>query len=103
MATTKIIIRKSRINEQGLTPVFVKYTHEQKSILFATGQRIDPIHFDPKGRAKKSLPGFTKFNNVLEIKKREIDDIRLDLQMAKEDPTIEAVKGKHQEAHINKS
>lgn len=103
MATTKIIIRKGRINEQGLTPIFVKYTHEQKSILFATGQRIDPKHFDPKGRAKKSLPGFIKFNNLLEIKKREIDDIRLDIQMAKENPTVDAVKEKYRESHTKKS
>jgi site-specific recombinase XerD len=99
MATTKVIIRVKRTNKNGFTPISIKYTHEQRSILFATGQRIEPKYFDPRGFVKKSFYGFTKLNDILQLKKREIDDIRIDLQLAKENPTIERVRAKYNELY----
>jgi len=92
MATTKAVIRRNRINEKGLTPIFIRYTHNQYSILFAVGQMINPEHWDYIGFVKKSMRGYTNINALIEKKKRAIDDLRINLQLADIEPTVERVK-----------
>lgn len=96
MATTKAIIRKKRINEQGVTPIFIMYTHHQRTVLFSVGQMISPEHWDDAGMVKRTMRGYSNINALIEKKKRVIDDIRIELQLADIDPTIYKVKDAYQ-------
>ncbi len=91
MATTKAVIRSNRINSKGQTPIFIRYTHNQKSTLFAVGQMIDPKHWDSSGFVKRTLRGYTNINALIEKKRRIIDDLRIELLLLGTDPTIDAV------------
>jgi hypothetical protein len=95
MATTKAIIRKNRINDKGLTPVYIRYTHNQDSILFAVGEMVRPDNWDQVGFVKKSMRGYTNFNALIEKKKRLIDDIRISLRLNDVEPTVVAVREVH--------
>lgn len=100
MATTKVVIRANRVNELGLTPIFIRYTHNQKSILFAVGQMVEPKHWDKNGFVKRSLRGYSNINTLIERKKRIIDDLRIDIQLSNLEPTIEKVKDEYNKKFI---
>ncbi|HNP08178.1 MAG TPA: Arm DNA-binding domain-containing protein, partial [Cyclobacteriaceae bacterium] len=92
MATTKAVIRRNRINGKSLTPIYIRYTHRQRSILFAVGQMINTNHWNDNGFVRKSMRGYTNINALIEKKKRSIDDLRINLQLNDIEPTIENVK-----------
>ena len=102
MATTKVVIRTNRINEIGFTPVYIRYTHYQRSILFAVGQMVDPQQWDDAGFVKRTVRGYSNINTLIERKKRVIDDIRIELQLSDVDPTIEKVKEEYNRKHNSK-
>jgi site-specific recombinase XerD len=95
MATTKAVIRKNRLNEKGLTPIYIRYTHNQDSILFAVGELVNPVNWDDVGFIKKSMRGYSNFNALIEKKKRTIDDLRIGLQLTDIEPTVTAVRDAH--------
>lgn len=99
MATTKAVIRRNRVNEKGITPIYIRYTHNQRSILFAVGQMINPDHWDDIGFVKKSMRGYTNINALIEKKKRAIDDLRINLQLTDVEPTIENIKEAFNKKH----
>lgn len=72
------------------------YTHHQRTVLFSVGQMISPEHWDDAGMVKRTMRGYSNINALIEKKKRVIDDIRIELQLADIDPTIYKVKDAYQ-------
>jgi len=93
MATTKPVIRNKRINPDGLTPIYIRYTHNQKSILFAVNQSVKPEKWDDKGCCvNRTMKGYSNINMLIDKRKQEIDKIRVHLQIQETDPTIQKVR-----------
>lgn len=89
MATTKLVIRKKRVNEQGKTLVYVRYTHDERSFLYSTGEKVNPNHWDQKEQKVKAAHGrgYKALNDKLKSKQDEVEAIRLRLENSK--PRIE--------------
>lgn len=93
MGKTKLILRKSYQNKQGESNIFVRYSHKDKTVDFATGERVPAQFWDQSNqRVRKSYKGHTALNDFIEQKRNEIENIRLQLKSQKTDPTIEAVR-----------
>lgn len=93
MGKTKLIIRKSYLNSKGEANIFVRYSHKDKTVDFATGERIPPQYWDAVNqRVRKSYPRYTGINNYIEQKRNEIDNVRLDLKTRKIEPTTEVLR-----------
>ena len=93
MGTTKLIIRKNRLNEAGKTPIYVQYCYNQKTSLFSTGEKIEPIHWNAKEqKARKTLIGFNALNSSLMVVKERIDNAVREAYFNGNEPTISYVK-----------
>lgn len=93
MAKTKLFLRKSKVNGDGESIIFVRYSHGDKTVDFSTGERVPAQYWDhPNQRVRKSFPGHSGINNYIDHKRNEIDSIRLDLKTRKIDPTVDAVR-----------
>ncbi|MBL7839375.1 MAG: site-specific integrase [Cyclobacteriaceae bacterium] len=93
MAKTKLYVRSSYINSKGEAAIYVRYSHNDKTIDIATGEHIPPKYWDTANQqVRKSFPGHSGINNFILKKKLEIDTIRLDLKSNRVEPTVAAVK-----------
>jgi hypothetical protein len=94
MATVKLVIRKDKVNLAGECPIFILYTHNQKSIKISTNEKIDPEHWEPKkGQVKKSYGrGYITFNDTLKTKMEYVEEIKRLAVQQKIEPTLEYVK-----------
>jgi site-specific recombinase XerD len=103
MAKTKLLLKPYYTNSNGEAPIFVRYSHADKTVDFATGERVPPKFWDADHQqVRKSFKGHTGINNFIEHKKLEIDSIRLDLKGRKIEPTVLAVKQEHSNAQAPK-
>ncbi|RIJ42662.1 site-specific integrase [Pontibacter oryzae] len=99
MATTKLIIRENKPNKKGECVIYVRYTHEQKSIQVSTGEKILPGYWDAENeKAKRSLRGYTTLNSAIEAKEDEVKEIANIAKSIGVDPTIEYVREKLSES-----
>lgn len=48
MATTRIVLRKSKLNKRGLAPLYIRITKNKKSSFISTGEYIEPGQWNPK-------------------------------------------------------
>ncbi len=101
MATVKCVIRKDKINEAGVTPIIILYTHNHKSVKFSTGLKIDPEHWDAvKGEVRKTHGrGTQSFNDTLKVKKEEVEAIKRKLMQQHIDPSVEEVKKEYEKQY----
>jgi site-specific recombinase XerD len=103
MAKTKLLLRSSYLNEKGEANIFVRYSHADKTIDFATGERVPPKFWDKEHQhVRKSFKGYTGINNFIEQKKLQIDAIRLDLKGRKIEPTVKAIREEYSKALVPK-
>ncbi|PWJ42671.1 site-specific integrase [Sediminitomix flava] len=94
--TTKLLIRKKRVNAKGETAILVGYYHDHKHCLFSTGIYVKPKDWDETGqKIKRSMKGFSTRNSVLNQLKADIDEIALELKFQGVVPTTEQVKKAH--------
>ena len=95
MATTKLLIRENKINSDGKCVIYIRYTHNEKSFLISTSEKIAPELWDAKNqKVKKAYRGFTSLNDTLESKVEEVNLIARVAKQQKIDPTVEYVKEK---------
>src|SRR5689334_13496328 len=93
MAKTKLFLRRSKVNQEGASIIFVRYSHGDRSVDFSTGERVPAQYWDKVNqRVRKSYPKHNGINNFIEAKKNEVDNIRLDLKVRKIEPTVDIVK-----------
>ena len=100
MATAKIVLKKKegeyRVNEQGLSLIYIQYGHLSRTTLFSTGIRIDPKHWqgdkDQNNPISRGQPGYTSNNSVVLKKKQNIEEVKNSLILQDIEPTIEAVR-----------
>ncbi len=95
MATTKLVIRKNKINAVGECVIFILYTYKEKTTQFSTEKKIEPRFWNSaKGEAKdvEGFKGANKFNSALKAKKAKIDDIVSEAQYRNIEPTLEYVR-----------
>jgi integrase len=95
MATTKLKIRNDLAKKSGGGPtaIYVQYTYQGKPKYFNTSKKIDPEYWDAAGQCvKRSYRGYTTLNDFIKGKRREVDDIVIDAQKRKIEPTHEYVE-----------
>jgi site-specific recombinase XerD len=94
MATSKLKIRNDLVKkgDGGETVIYVQYTYKGKPKYFNTGKKIHPDHWDSKFCVAHGFRGSKALNNYLIDKKQEIDDIVIDAQKKKTEPTPEYVE-----------
>ncbi|WP_347160114.1 site-specific integrase [Pontibacter chitinilyticus] len=99
MATTKLIIRENKPNKKGECVIYVRYTHDQKSIQISTGEKILPDYWDAENeKVKRSLRGYTTLNSAIQAKEDEVKEIANIAKSIGVDPTIEYIREKLNES-----
>lgn len=95
MATTKLIIRENKANRKGECVIYVRYTHNQKSIQISTGEKIHPDFWDAENeQVRKSFRGFTSLNSAIQAKENEVKELANVAKSISIDPTIEYIREK---------
>lgn len=94
MATTKLLIRKNRLNKDGRTKIYIRYTHYDDSFLLSTKELIDPIHWNAKSQEVRKTYGYgyKKLNDRLHDKIKEIDQLRRIEEEKGNDPTFDHIR-----------
>ncbi len=109
MATVKAIVRRSKVNSQGLSVVYIQYGHDQRTTLFSTGVKVKPSHWNDKKQLVDSARGVKKIvankdlirslenednvtNALIGIKASEIRQLSKRLSIEQVTPTVYAVK-----------
>ncbi len=94
MATLKLIIRAKRKNKSGKTNIYIRYTHNEKSFLISTNEKVNPDHWNEIDQVVKPAhgKGFSKLNDKLRIRIGEIDKIRLQEELKGHEPTIDHIR-----------
>ncbi len=101
MAKTKLLLKTYYANSQGDAPIFVRYSHADKTVDFATGERVPPKYWDKvQQQVRKSFKGHIGINNLIEQKKLEVDAIRLDLKAKRIEPTVQAIKQEYNKKEV---
>jgi site-specific recombinase XerD len=101
MAKTKLLLKPYYANTQGDAPIFVRYSHGDKTVDFSTGERVPPKYWDKvQQQVRKSYKGYIGINNLIEQKKLEIDAIRLDLKAKRIEPSVQAIKQEYNKKDI---
>jgi integrase len=99
MATTKLVIRKNKINAAGECVVYVLYTHDGNTTQFSTEKKIDPNFWNPKRGEARDVEGFKgakKFNSAIKAKKAIVDDIVSEAQYRNIDPSLAYVRQQYE-------
>lgn len=100
MGKTKLFVRSNKVNSNGESIIFVRYSHGDKAIDISTGELIAPEFWDKANqRVRKSYKGHNGLNNFIDQKRIEIDSIRLNLKSRNVEPTVEAVRQEHRKQH----
>lgn len=95
MATTKFIIRKDKLDNEGRAPIYVQYCHNRKTALIGTGKKVDPDHWNAKeGKLRKSrrYPELEKLDTIIKKKKTQVEQIVDEARWKEIDPTTQYVK-----------
>ena len=93
MATTKTLIRESKINSQGKCTVYIQYCHNEQTALFSTAVKIPPADFDPKrGRIRKGYVGYTSLNGLITKKEGEVIKAYSELMLKDINPSVDEVR-----------
>lgn len=93
MATTKLLIRANRVNKEGKTSIFVRYTHNEKSILISTSEKIAPEFWDANRQVvRRSFRGSSSINQKLKAKQTEIDNLSRTEELRGNEPTVEHIR-----------
>ena len=85
--------RKSRLNDDGQLPIYVRFTVKSKRVDLSTGLFIQPKHWsDAKGRVKDRAPNAYTVNERLDKLKTEIQDYFNQLRSSGEDYSVKTIK-----------
>jgi integrase len=92
--TVKFILKRKKLNSKGEAPVYAQYTHHSKSVLIATGKKIEPRYWDDEsGRAKRHENAAT-LNKFFNTRENQILRVATELEEADNEPTVDRVKAK---------
>jgi integrase len=101
MSTTRLFVRPERANKDGECVIFVRYTHNQKSILLTTGEKIKSTFWDKdKSKLRKGFRGYDALNAAIQNEKVKIDNIARFARSQNIDPALEYVKDKYFELKV---
>ncbi|WP_297101660.1 site-specific integrase [Draconibacterium sp.] len=85
--------RKSRLNDDGQLPIYVRFTVKSKRVDLSTGLFIQPKHWsDAKGRVKDRAPNAYTVNERLDKLKTEIQDYYNQLRSSGEEFSVSTIK-----------
>ncbi|MFH0865800.1 MAG: site-specific integrase [Bacteroidota bacterium] len=78
MSTTRIILRKSKLNKRGLAPLYIRITKNKKSSFISTGEYIEPAQWNPnKDLVRTNHDNHERLNIFLAQKLAEAKDATL--------------------------
>lgn len=78
MATTRIVLRKSKLNKRGLAPLYIRITKNKKSSFISTGEYIEPCQWNPKkDLVRSNHDNFERLNSYLAQKLADAKDATL--------------------------
>lgn len=82
MASIKILLRKDKKNEQGLTPLFFRIIKDRKSKFISTGLKIKESEWDDGNqRVKKNHSNSGRANAIIAKKRAQIEEELLDMEL----------------------
>lgn len=95
MATTKLIIKRNKLNKEGKTAIYIQYCYLSKTTLFSTGEKIDPQLWDgEKGKLRKSKKTeyLVTLDAVIRKKQAKIEDLVRKIKFEGLPPTAELIR-----------
>lgn len=80
MVTTKVILRKDKINAVGEAPLFIRVTKNRQTNLIALGIRLNPKFWDDqKQRIRSAYPNSARANALIKEKLSEVENTALEI------------------------
>jgi len=93
---TKPIIIKDRINKNGQSKIYIRYSHKDRFVLIPTNDLyVNPKDFNSNGFVKKTDVNHELKNNLIQRYILDIERIVLELRLKNIQPTIKNVKNQY--------
>jgi integrase len=93
MATWKFIIRRNKVTTKGVTGINIRYSHGSAKFEIATGEKIEPLHWDTKkGKPKSKYPQWTYLEKQLDKIEQRIKKVILNAKSQEIEPTTTYIK-----------
>jgi len=91
------------VDNDGFAPVYIRYGHKSKTILFPTNIKIQPKYWsgDPDQPIKRAMPGYIDANKTILEVKLLINKISGHLTEKMIEPTVEVVKRANEDKKFN--
>jgi len=82
MATTRIVLRKNKLNTRGLAPLYIRITKNKKSNFVSTGIYIRPDQWNPKKDVvRNNHDNYLRLNNYLSQKLAEAQNATIKIEL----------------------
>lgn len=103
MATVKFIQREDKINGKNQAPIYAQYSHDSKSLLFATGIKVEIKYWNGEKVSRHEDSTLqTKYNKRLQSLSNKILGIASDIQDKGGIPTVTNVKEAYEKSEREK-
>ena len=103
MATVKFIQREDKINGKKQAPIYAQYSHDSKSLLFATGIKVEVKYWNGEKVSRHEDSTLqTKYNKLLQSLSNKILGIASDIQSKEGIPTVTNVKDTYEKTEREK-
>jgi integrase/recombinase XerD len=79
MASVKVILRTTKINETGTAPLYLRITKDRKSKFISLKLRVKPSEWKD-GRVTKAHPNSARYNAYIKQKEAEAENIAIELE-----------------------
>ena len=95
MASIKVVIRESKLNERGLAPLYLRLTKHRKATFISLGVYVKPNEWNEKEcKVRKSHPNSARLNAYIAQKVAEAEDIAVTMETKSKSLHTSSIKEK---------
>ena len=81
MATVKVLLRTSKLNEKGLAPLYLRLIKDRKAKFISLGLYIKPSEWNEEaGKVRKSHPNSARFNAMIAQRIADAEGVAVELE-----------------------
>ncbi len=94
MATIKLLLRESKVNKDGESPLYIRITKDRQSKFVSLGITLLPEQWDEKNRQVKKHPNSVRLNNLIAQKVAEAHGVSLEIESKNKFVSSKVIKNK---------
>src|SRR5271157_481049 len=95
MATIKVLLRTSKLNEKGLAPLYLRLIKDRKAKFISLGIYIKPSEWNEEsGKVRKSHPNSTRMNAMIAQRIADAEGVAVEMETKSKSISSHKIKEK---------